>query len=189
MWFHSISARSAPPRQRSPPLGVDPASIRADFAWFLLDPHPIMLNMSLTRTEAVDIAAYIRVSHVLTDADGLQMSTRLPILAVLMRIVAAVLAGASLISTGVAQEIQLDRGRALVERMCAECHAVGPAGDSSHPNAPPFRRTWSFGHPNSSCADIGIGSVGLARHHDHAVGVRTRRSVMCSSSASCCMLS
>ena len=28
-------------------------------AFFLLDPHPIMPNMALTRTEAQDIAAYI----------------------------------------------------------------------------------------------------------------------------------
>src|SRR5262245_4005491 len=34
----------------------------------------------------------------------------------------------------------VDRGRALVERMCAECHAVGAAGDSRHAGAPPFRR-------------------------------------------------
>ena len=35
--------------------GFDPGRL----AWFLLDPHPIMPNMSLTRTEAADIAAYI----------------------------------------------------------------------------------------------------------------------------------
>ena len=29
-------------------------------AWFLLDPHPKMPNMSLTRSEAGDIAAYIQ---------------------------------------------------------------------------------------------------------------------------------
>ena len=28
-------------------------------AFFLLDPHPVMPNMSLSRTEAADIAAYI----------------------------------------------------------------------------------------------------------------------------------
>ncbi len=31
------------------------------------------------------------------------------------------------------------RGKALLERMCARCHAVGEAGRSPHPDAPPFR--------------------------------------------------
>lgn len=31
------------------------------------------------------------------------------------------------------------RGKALVEANCSGCHAVGPAGDSSLPKAPPFR--------------------------------------------------
>ena len=34
---------------------------------------------------------------------------------------------------------QQQRGRALVERMCAACHAVGPRGRSPHDGAPPFR--------------------------------------------------
>ena len=32
-----------------------------------------------------------------------------------------------------------EAGRALVEANCASCHAVGPRGDSPHPDAPPFR--------------------------------------------------
>ena len=36
--------------------GLDPGRL----ALFLLDPHPKMPNMSLTRTEAADIADYIR---------------------------------------------------------------------------------------------------------------------------------
>lgn len=32
-----------------------------------------------------------------------------------------------------------EAGRALVEVSCASCHAVGPAGDSPHPDAPAFR--------------------------------------------------
>ena len=43
--FATIAARS----------GFDAAAI----ALFLLDPHPKMPNMSLTRTEAADLAAYI----------------------------------------------------------------------------------------------------------------------------------
>jgi mono/diheme cytochrome c family protein len=31
------------------------------------------------------------------------------------------------------------RGRVLVERNCAMCHAVGRVGDSPNPAAPPFR--------------------------------------------------
>jgi mono/diheme cytochrome c family protein len=31
------------------------------------------------------------------------------------------------------------RGKALAERRCARCHAVGPAGASPYPIAPPFR--------------------------------------------------
>ena len=31
------------------------------------------------------------------------------------------------------------RGRVLVEKMCAQCHAVGRSGDSPRAAAPPFR--------------------------------------------------
>jgi mono/diheme cytochrome c family protein len=31
-------------------------------------------------------------------------------------------------------------GRALAERLCAQCHAVGVSGTSPHAAAPPFRR-------------------------------------------------
>lgn len=33
----------------------------------------------------------------------------------------------------------LQHGRALLMRMCSECHAVGETGRSPHPDAPPFR--------------------------------------------------
>jgi mono/diheme cytochrome c family protein len=32
------------------------------------------------------------------------------------------------------------QGRALAERMCAQCHAIGPSGRSPHVDAPPFRQ-------------------------------------------------
>lgn len=32
------------------------------------------------------------------------------------------------------------RGRVLVERHCAACHALGATGESPNPQAPPFRR-------------------------------------------------
>ena len=33
----------------------------------------------------------------------------------------------------------IEKGRVLVERNCARCHAVGDTGDSPHTKAPPFR--------------------------------------------------
>ncbi len=32
-----------------------------------------------------------------------------------------------------------DRGRALVSRLCGQCHAIGATGESPHPAAPAFR--------------------------------------------------
>lgn len=52
------------------------------------------------------------------------------------------LAAATLAASGeaaLAQTAPSDRGRALVEQDCAECHATGPAGDSPNPAAPRFR--------------------------------------------------
>lgn len=43
-------------------------------------------------------------------------------------------AGAALAADDAAIE-----GRALVEVYCATCHAIGPTGESPHPQAPPFR--------------------------------------------------
>ncbi len=31
------------------------------------------------------------------------------------------------------------RGKALLQSLCSRCHAIGPAGASPHPDAPPFR--------------------------------------------------
>lgn len=33
----------------------------------------------------------------------------------------------------------IERGRRLAAANCAQCHAVGTAGESAHPKAPPFR--------------------------------------------------
>ena len=106
--------------------GFDPGRL----AWFLLDPHPIMPNMSLTRTEAVDIAAYIESSRTFK-----LMSTaaamRLPAGIVPLRLIAALVAYAALASAAAAQEItQIDRGRALV----VEIHRprLQDAGDACH---------------------------------------------------------
>ncbi len=41
-------------------------------------------------------------------------------------------------ATGQGQD-ELARGKALLERDCARCHAVGTTGASPHKQAPPFR--------------------------------------------------
>jgi mono/diheme cytochrome c family protein len=38
-----------------------------------------------------------------------------------------------------AADSRISRGEALVKANCARCHAVGPADESRHPDAPPFR--------------------------------------------------
>lgn len=38
-----------------------------------------------------------------------------------------------------AEPTSVDRGLALVQRNCSQCHAVGPRGDSPNPEAPPLR--------------------------------------------------
>ena len=34
---------------------------------------------------------------------------------------------------------EITRGRELAQLLCARCHAIGPAGDSTNSEAPPFR--------------------------------------------------
>lgn len=40
----------------------------------------------------------------------------------------------------VAQQSNADTGRELLERLCSNCHGVGPNEKSRHPSAPPFRQ-------------------------------------------------
>jgi cytochrome c len=42
-------------------------------------------------------------------------------------------------AVGQAAEGGTQRGKTLLEAMCARCHATGRAGRSPHPDAPPFR--------------------------------------------------
>jgi mono/diheme cytochrome c family protein len=51
-----------------------------------------------------------------------------------------VLCGSGSVSRALDGEQQ--RGKALLQRLCGGCHAVGISGASPHPHAPPFR---SFG--------------------------------------------
>lgn len=52
-------------------------------------------------------------------------------------LVALLLAG--FVSLASAQDGRAERGRAFAEANCARCHAIGPAGASRMPEAPPFR--------------------------------------------------
>ena len=38
-----------------------------------------------------------------------------------------------------AEDAAAEQGRALAEKKCARCHAIGRTGDSAHEDAPPFR--------------------------------------------------
>jgi mono/diheme cytochrome c family protein len=52
------------------------------------------------------------------------------------------LVAAMLIQSGgaaLAQTTSLERGRALVQQDCAQCHAIGATGDSPYQSAPRFR--------------------------------------------------
>jgi mono/diheme cytochrome c family protein len=51
----------------------------------------------------------------------------------------ALLAAAALASLASAADPQLERGRAIAAAKCARCHAIGAAGKSPVPVAPPFR--------------------------------------------------
>jgi mono/diheme cytochrome c family protein len=53
--------------------------------------------------------------------------------------VAAVLSAVVPQGAAHAQSGPVLEGRAIAERNCARCHAVGPAGESRHKLAPPFR--------------------------------------------------
>lgn len=55
-----------------------------------------------------------------------------------MRLILSLLALVMLIATAQAQD-PIRHGRAVVKEFCARCHAIGQAGKSPHPNAPPFR--------------------------------------------------
>jgi len=61
--------------------------------------------------------------------------------AVTTRFILAVVLLVGTLGRGDAEELSApqQRGRALAERMCAGCHAIGRTGQSPHIGAPPFR--------------------------------------------------
>ncbi|MBL8582361.1 MAG: cytochrome c [Rhizobiaceae bacterium] len=49
------------------------------------------------------------------------------------------LLGIAASTTAADAQSAIARGKAIVEANCARCHAVGRTGESTHPEAPPFR--------------------------------------------------
>jgi mono/diheme cytochrome c family protein len=58
---HQLSGNSRPVTEAASfsEISNNPNFNEAELAFFLLDPHPKMPNMSLTRTEAADLATFI----------------------------------------------------------------------------------------------------------------------------------
>jgi mono/diheme cytochrome c family protein len=67
-------------------------------------------------------------------AKGAKLAAKFPIIVVMF------LAGLSICTAqGSEPNGPKDQGRALAERLCARCHAIGKSGKSPHLGAPPFR--------------------------------------------------
>jgi len=63
---HIVAANQTGPTSEAPPfatIAARPGFTAKKIAAFLLDPRPRMPNMELTRTEAADLAAYIKSLH------------------------------------------------------------------------------------------------------------------------------
>jgi mono/diheme cytochrome c family protein len=59
---HVVASDQRGPTGEAPPfktIAAKPDFDAAKLAFFLMDPHPTMPNMQLSRTEAADLAAYI----------------------------------------------------------------------------------------------------------------------------------
>ncbi len=52
----------------------------------------------------------------------------------------------------IASAEDVSAGRAMAQKLCARCHAIGPVGDSPQAEAPPFR-TFSSKYPIDSLAE------------------------------------
>ncbi len=67
-------------------------------------------------------------------------------------IIAAFLLGLAATPSGAAEKDLTNKGKVLVEKNCSRCHAIGKEGDSTHPEAPPFR-TLSSRYPIDDLAE------------------------------------
>ncbi len=62
----------------------------------------------------------------------------------------AAMCAASALNIAAAQDVSA--GRAMAQKLCARCHAIGPIGDSPLADAPPFR-IFSSKYPIDSLAE------------------------------------
>ena len=65
---------------------------------------------------------------------------------------AALLLGMGAAPAEAVQKNLADKGEALVRENCSRCHAIGKEGNSTHPEAPPFR-TLSSRYPVEDLAE------------------------------------
>ncbi|MDI3470997.1 MAG: hypothetical protein OJF62_003060 [Pseudolabrys sp.] len=63
-----------------------------------------------------------------------------------------------------AGDADLQRGKELLAKNCARCHAIGPTGESPHPQAPAFR-TLSQRYPIDSLEEA-LGEGIMTGHPD-----------------------
>lgn len=99
----------------------------------LLRPHPVMPDMPVTQRDLEGVAAYM-------EWIAEEQSSAAP------ANVESVHAGSE------AAAGQVSEGRAIVERLCADCHAIKGAGPSPEADAPPFS-TLSQNYPVAHLAE------------------------------------
>lgn len=78
----------------------------------------------------------------------------------------AILASAGIalaLMAGSAAALDEEPGKALAEKHCARCHAIGPAGDSPFKDAPPFREVVKR-YPVESLAEALAEGISVGHH-------------------------
>lgn len=69
--------------------------------------------------------------------------------------VASAVAGTAALAGGSPEE----QGQQILEANCSRCHAIGPTGESKHPQAPPFRVVVTRYEPSSLAEALAEGIV------------------------------
>lgn len=54
---------------------------------------------------------------------------------------------------------RIEAGREIAQKFCANCHAIGPTGESKHPSAPAFRQIVAKGHVENLEEALGEGII------------------------------